>query len=128
MTEEYAKIFDIATASNPELLTDGVIWDLTPYMEKYMPHYMEIITSNPAITPYAHSNVDGEKKILTLYSMTAETTGNFMGLNYRRDWVAKYGTNPFTGALFTYGYMDPSDYNTYYDDVVFPNGTSDQSM
>ena len=127
MTEEYAKIFDMAyCTSNPgELLTDGVIWDLTPYMEKYMPHYMEIITSNPAITPYAHSNVDGEKKILTLYSMTAETTGNFMGLNYRRDWVAKYGTNPFTGASFTYGYTDPSDYNTYYDDVVFPNGTSD---
>ncbi len=127
MTEEYAKIFDMSycTSTPGEMCTDGMIWDLTPYMEEYMPHYMEIINSDPTLTPYAYSNVDGQKRILTLYSMTAETTGNFMGLNYRRDWVAKYGTNPQTGAKFTYGYTDPSDYNTYYDDVVFPSGGSD---
>ncbi len=127
MTEEYAKVFDMSycTQTPGELLEDGIIWDLTPYMEEYMPHYMEIINSNPAIKSSAYSNVNGEKKILTLYSMSSEVTGNFMGLSYRRDWVAKYGTNPQTGAAFTYGYTDPADYNTYYDDVVFPSGGSD---
>ncbi len=127
MTEEYAKVFDMSycTQTPGELLEDGIIWDLTPYMEECMPHYLEIVNSNPSIRSSAYSNVNGEKKILTLYSMSSEVTGNFMGLSYRRDWVAKYGTNPKTGAPFTYGYTDPNDYNTYYDDVVFPSGGSD---
>lgn len=127
MTEDYKKVFDMSfcTSSPAELLEDGVIWDLTPYMEEYMPHYMEIIRADESLTPYVYNSINGERKILSLYSITAETLGNFMGLNYRRDWVAKYGTNPQTGAAFTYGYTDPSDYNTYYDDVVFPSGGSD---
>ncbi len=125
MTEDYPNIFDMSycTSSPSELLEDGVIWDLTPYMEEYMPNYMKIINGDTSLTPYVYTPVNGEKKILTLYSITAETLGNFMGLNYRRDWVAKYGTNPFTGEKFNYGYTDESDYNTYWDDVVFPNGT-----
>ena len=127
MTEDYRKIFDMSycTSSPAELLEDGVIWDLTPYMEEYMPHYMEIIRSDESLAPYVYNTIDGEKKILSLYSITNETPSNFMGLNYRRDWVAKYGTNPVTGQKFTYGYTDPSDYNTYYDDVVFPSGGND---
>ena len=127
MTEDYKMLFDMSfcTSSPMELLEDGVIWDLTPYMEEYMPHYMQIIRSDASLAPYVYNSVNGEKKILSLYSITNETLGNFMGLNYRRDWVAKYGTNPKTGAKFTYGYTDPSDYNTYYDDVVFPNGGND---
>ena len=127
MTEDYCKIFDMSycTSSPEELVNDGIIWDLTPYMKEYMPHYMEIIENDPSLAPYVYNIVNGEKKVLSLYSITYEILGNFMGLNYRRDWVAKYGKNPFTGAAFTYGYTDPADYNTYYDDVVFPNGTSD---
>ena len=100
MTEDYKMIFDMSfcTSSPMELLEDGVIWDLTPYMEEYMPHYMQIIKSDESLAPYVYNSVDGEKKILSLYSITNETLGNFMGLNYRRDWVAKYGTNPKTGA------------------------------
>jgi len=127
MTEDYCKVFDMSycTSSPEELVNDGIIWDLTPYMKEYMPHYMEIIENDPFLAPYVYNIVNGEKKVLSLYSITYEILGNFMGLNYRRDWVAKYGKNPFTGAAFTYGYTDPADYNTYYDDVVFPNGTSD---
>lgn len=127
MTEDYCKVFDMSycTSSPEELVNDGIIWDLTPYMKEYMPHYMEIIENDPSLAPYVYNIVNGEKKVLSLYSITYEILGNFMGLNYRRDWVAKYGKNPFTGVAFTYGYTDPADYNTYYDDVVFPNGTSD---
>ena len=124
MTEEYAKIFDMSycTSTATELYEDDIIWDLTPYIEEYMPNYSRII-KDPEFVPYVYSPVDGEKKILSLYNLKSEVTSNFMGLNYRRDWVAKYGTNPFTGEKFNYGYTDESDYNTYWDDVVFPNGT-----
>ena len=124
MTEEYAKIFDMSycTSTATELYEDNIIWDLTPYIEEYMPNYSRII-KDPEFVPYVYSPVDGEKKILSLYNLKSEVTSNFMGLNYRRDWVAKYGTNPFTGEKFNYGYTDESDYNTYWDDVVFPNGT-----
>ncbi|MCR4676022.1 MAG: hypothetical protein K5634_02190 [Sphaerochaetaceae bacterium] len=127
MTEDYPKIFDMSycTSSPEELLTDGVIWDLTPYMEEYMPNYLNIVKNDASLTPYVYNSVDGEKKVISLYAITNETLGNFMGLNYRRDWVAKYGTNPKTGEKFTYGYTDPNDYNTYYDDVVFPSGNTD---
>jgi len=127
MTEDYTKIFDMSycTSSPAELLEDGIIWDLTPYMEQYMPNYLAILKANPSLAPYVYNSINGEKKILTLYSITYETLGNFMGLNYRRDWVAKYGTHPVSGAKFTYGYTDPADYNTYYDDVVFPSGGPD---
>ena len=47
--------------------------------------------------------------------------GTFMGHIYRRDWVAKYGKNPKTGEAFTFGYTDPNDKDTWYDDVVFPS-------
>ena len=124
MTEEYAKIFDMSycTSTATELYEDDIIWDLTPYIEEYMPNYSRII-KDPEFVPYVYSPVDGEKKILSLYNLKSEVTSNFMGLNYRRDWVAKYGNNPFTGEKFNYGYTDESDYNTYWDDVVFPNGT-----
>ena len=124
MTEEYAKIFDMSycTSTATELYEDDITWDLTPYIEEYMPNYSRII-KDPEFVPYVYSPVDGEKKILSLYNLKSEVTSNFMGLNYRRDWVAKYGTNPFTGEKFNYGYTDESDYNTYWDDVVFPNGT-----
>ena len=124
MTEEYAKIFDMSycTSTATELYEDDIIWDLTPYIEEYMPNYSRII-KDPEFVPYVYSPVDGEKKILSLYNLKSEVTSNFMGLHYRRDWVAKYGTNPFTGEKFNYGYTDESDYNTYWDDVVFPNGT-----
>lgn len=127
MTEEYAMLMDMSycTSTPTELLQDDVIWDLTPYLDECLPSYKKIIDENPDLAPMLYSPVDGDKRILSLYSMSAEVTGNFMGLNYRRDWVAKYGKNPFTGEAFTYGYTDPADYNTYYDDVVFPNGTGD---
>jgi len=79
MTEDYKKVFDMSfcTSSPAELLEDGVIWDLTPYMEEYMPHYMEIIRADESLTPYVYNSINGERKILSLYSITAETLGNF---------------------------------------------------
>ncbi len=126
-TEEYADLIDMAfsTTSATELLEDEVIYDLTPYMEDYMPNYMALLEKHPELKAYTYANVDGERRILQLYSITEEILGNFMGFLYRRDWVAKYGTHPTTGESFTYGFTDPNDKSTWEDNVVFPSGESE---
>ena len=127
MTDEYTTIMDMSYSNTTpaELYLDDYIYDLTPYVEEYMPNYMQVLADNPHLEPYVYADVDGEKRILSLYAITQEILGNFKGFLYRRDWVAKYGENPETGEPFTYGYEDPDDPNTYYDDVVFPSGGTD---
>ncbi len=126
-TDEYADIMDMSFSNNSatEMYEDGIIWDLTPYIEKYMPNYMKILNNNPDIAPYTYAEVDGEKKILSIHALSEEVLGNFMGFLYRRDWVAKYGTDPKTGKAFEYGFSDPNDKSTWYDNVVFPSGDVD---
>lgn len=127
MTDEYTTIMDMSFSNTTpaELYLDGYIYDLTPYVEEYMPNYMKVLEDNPQLEPYVYTLVDGEKMMLSLYAITYDILGNFKGFLYRRDWVAKYGANPETGAAFTYGYEDPNDPDTYYDDVVFPSGGSE---
>lgn len=124
MTDEYSDLMDMSfsTTYAAELLEDDYIYDLTDYVAEYMPNYSAILEANPDLAPYVYTNIDGERKILSLYSITEGTLGNFMGFLYRRDWVAKYGTHPETGEAFTIGYADPDDKNSYYDDVIFPSG------
>jgi len=126
-TEEYSDLMymSFSTISAAEMLADEIIYDLTPYMEEYMPNYMAYLEKFPDLKPYAYTTVDGERRILQLYSVSEEILGNFMGFLYRRDWVAKYGTNPTTGEPFTYGFADPNDKTTWQDDVIFPSGESE---
>lgn len=124
-TEEYTDIMDMAysTTGAAELYEDGIIWDLTPYVDQYMPNYKKLIDENPDLHDLIYSNVDGEQRLLTVCSLTKETLSNFMGFLYRRDWVAKYGKNPTTGATFTYGFTGEN--GMWEDDVVFPSGGTD---
>ncbi len=127
MTEDYKDIMDMvySNTSAAELYTDGVIYDLTDYIAEYMPNYSALLEEFSADRNLLYSNVDGEDKILTLNTIRREVPGNFMGYLYRRDWVAKYGKNPATGQPFSYGYENPDDSQSYYDDVVFPSGGPD---
>ncbi len=126
-TDEFAGLMDMAysNTSQNEMYNDGIIHDLTPYIEEYMPNYMSFIENNPELAGYMYTFVDGEKKNLSLYAVGEEVLGNFMGHLYRRDWIAKYGTNPETGEPFTYGLTDPNDKESWTDDVVFPSGGAD---
>ncbi len=126
-TESYDDIMTMtySTVSAAELYEDGVIYDLTDYVETYMPNYLAVLNANPMLHDQLYCSVNGEKKILTLCSVTDGTIANFMGWLYRRDWVAKYGTNPATGQAFTYGYTDPNDPDSWHDDIVFPSGGTD---
>ena len=124
-TEEYTDIMDMAhsTTGAAELFEDGIIWDLTPYVEQYMPNYQKLIDENPDLHDLIYSNVNGEQRILTINGLTKETLSNFMGFLYRRDWVAKYGKNPTTGEAFTYGFTGED--GLWEDNVVFPSGGTD---
>ena len=122
-TEQYASVMDMAHATSgaAELLEDGVARDLTDYVDEYMPNYRAILNQYPDLAAYTYTNVDGKQRIVQICSLMDSSKGTFMGHIYRRDWVAKYGKNPKTGEAFTFGYTDPNDKDTWYDDVVFPS-------
>ena len=126
-TEEYGGIMDMSrsTTSASELYADGIIHDLTPYVEQYMPNYMALLEKFPHLKMYVTNQVDGETKYLQLYGIREKAQANFMGFCYRRDWVAKYGKNPQTGAAFTYGFEEENNGETWHDDVIFPSGNPD---
>lgn len=123
-TGDYCDVMDMsmASATPVELYKDGIVWDLTDLVKNNMPNYMAFLEANPDCEESMYSVVDGEKKILQLYGFNDEITPNFEGYCYRRDWIAKYGTNPKTGAAFTYGFTDENDKESWQDDVVFPSG------
>ena len=122
-TDEYADILDLSRSkmSATELYEDEVLWDLTPYIEQYMPNYMKSLEANPELKSYVAS--DG--KYLQIYGIRETAQSNFMGFLYRRDWVAKYGKNPKTGAAFTYSFGEAGNADTWTDDIVFPSGGTD---
>ncbi len=124
-TEAYTDLMDMSYSNTgaAELYADDIIWDLTPYVEQYMPNYWALINDYPEMKDLIYSNVNGEQKILTVNSISREILSNFMGFLYRRDWVAKYGKNPTTGEAFTYGFTGPD--GAWEDNVVFPSGGAD---
>lgn len=126
-TGDYCGIMDMSAASitAAELFEEGMIWDLTELVPAHMPNLMAYLEENPQLKDDLYSYVNGETKILMLRGFADRPEPNFQGYCYRRDWIAKYGTNPSTGAAFTYGYEDPDNYESWYDDVVFPNGTDE---
>lgn len=126
-TGDYCDVMDMSMSgtSAAELYSDDIIWDLTELVPANMPNYMAFLEANPDCESAIYSIVDGEKKILQLYGFTDEVQPNFQGFCYRRDWIAKYGTNPETGEAFTYGFTDENDPLSWQDDVVFPSGTQE---
>ena len=123
---DYPDILDCSISGGPKIMyEEGVILDLTDYMQEYMPNYMAYLEAHPEVKPYAVTNVDGEDKYLNIISINEDYGYTYCGYQYRRDWIVKYGTNPTTGQPFTGGYTDPSDPDSWEDDVVFPSGGTD---
>lgn len=130
-TGDYLDIMSTAylTGSVEEMYDSGVILDVTDYVEKYMPNYVNFLNSHPEMALATTNLVDGEKRYLSLYILNT-SVNEFQGFLYRRDWIVKYGTNPTTGAAFSGNYTlknDDGTWNTdsWEDDVVFPSGGSD---
>ncbi|MCI2069365.1 MAG: hypothetical protein LKJ88_07360 [Bacilli bacterium] len=120
---EYPDLLDASYFSDSieSLYEDGVIMDLSEYVEKDMPNYKKWLDNHPDYAKTAKNVINGETKYLQLYTYhdTGEAWGGF---SYRRDWIAKYGKNPSTGASFTGSWDEKGVWN---DDVIFPSGGKD---
>jgi putative aldouronate transport system substrate-binding protein len=122
---DYTDIMDMtyykSLGSVKDFYTEGGLMDLTDYVKTYMPNYLKWLDNHPSYKNVATSQVEGETKYLEVYDANDEVMP-WCGFCYRRDWIAKYGTNPKTGAAFT-GAYDAN--NVWSDDIVFPSGKTD---
>lgn len=124
-----------------QLYKDGVIMDITDYVERCMPNYVKMLQDN-GLYEKATYEIDGERKYLGIGKYTEVSyTSLFCGWCYRRDWIVKYGVqpdklydpmkdsapvdNPNAGKPFTGSCATEGDYDTWTDDVVFPSGNTD---
>lgn len=93
---DFQDVMDLSYSqtSITQLYDDGVAMDLTELVEEYMPNYMELIQSDPALYREAVSIVDGEQKILQLLCINDAGKDMYQGLMYRRDWLVRFGEMP----------------------------------
>ena len=117
-SNNFYDVMDLAQSSYTasELYQDGMLIDLTPYMEECMPNYLAFLEANPTYGKTAVDYVDGEKKYLQIYAYQDFEEGVF-GWQYRRDWIAKYGKDK-DGNAFTYSYDDKG---VLTDNIIFPS-------
>ena len=113
-----------------DLYKKGAILDLSPYVDKFMPNYKAFLNTNPDLKKRASNIVDGKQKYLMLYSWNKEMPDQWNGFCYRRDWIVRYGKNPFDGSAFrgecTLKKSDGTwDVNSWVDNVIFPSGGTD---
>lgn len=123
---ELADIIDAVICDPPRVMYEqGYILDITEYVERNMPNYVELVHSNETYYKNCVDVIDGEEHYFALKNLQDAPEPVFQGFMYRRDWLVKYGTNPETGKAFTGGFTDPSDPDSWQDDVVFPSGGVD---
>lgn len=154
-TGSYTDIVDTTYGTGDDLADmykEGLVLDLTEYVENNMPNYKAFVDAHPEID--FTKNVDGEEKYLDIKTVSDIFDANslFAGFSYRRDWIVKYGVNPETlydpmsgepakdnpnaGKPFS-GYFsldnegnevkhdtlqENTDGESWVDDVVFPSG------
>lgn len=125
----------------PQLYKDGVIMDITEYVENYMPNYVKMLQDKGLYNMATHE-IDGQRRFLGIGGYAEiDFTNMFCGWCYRRDWIVKYGVqpdklfdpmkdsaptaNPNAGKAFSGRCEVEGDYDTWVDDVVFPSGNTD---
>ncbi|HAL74635.1 MAG TPA: hypothetical protein DCM45_06045, partial [Clostridiales bacterium] len=131
-TGDYPDMMDATmyNGSLTDLYEQGIILELTDYIDKYMPNYKAFMESHPDEAQQAIHVVNGEKKILALRNFRDGLAYNWGGYMYRRDWIIKYGKNPVDGSAFSGSYVgtlpDGSvDKQSWEDNVIFPSGGPD---
>lgn len=93
-TGEYTDIIDLAYAGSKDaLVEDGVLMDITEYVEKYMPDYVAILDANPEWKVQATTtDEDGKTHYYYIASIKDGPPDAWDCFEYRRDWVVKYAT------------------------------------
>ncbi|MCI8714018.1 MAG: hypothetical protein HFH23_17640 [Ruminococcus sp.] len=92
-TGEYPEIMDLSFSSDsPQALYEnGVLMDITEYVETYMPHYVAYLDENPELKPLVQvSDDEGNVHYYALYSLSDGVETPWTGTCYRRDLVVKF--------------------------------------
>jgi len=98
-TGAYTDILDLAYGAEIEdLYNEGIILDLTEYVNNKMPNYKKFIDAHPELIRYMTKTINGEQKFLTITGVSdgLDLVSQFYGICYRRDWIVKYGVQPET--------------------------------
>lgn len=94
---DYSEIIDLtySTQSPQQLVEEGVLMEITEYVEAYMPNYVNFLNENPDVKQLTTvTDENGEVHYYALYGVADERNDNFMGYIYRRDWVVDYADVP----------------------------------
>lgn len=92
-TGEYPEIIDMtASSESPQAMHEnGIVMDITEYVEKYMPNYVAYLDANPELKPLVQvKEDDGSYHYYAIYELLEGVLEPWQGISYRRDWVAKY--------------------------------------
>lgn len=92
-TGDYPEILDLTSATDtPQVLHEnGVLMDITEYVEKYMPNYLAYLDANPELKPFVQAKDEsGSPHYYALYNLKDGVEQPWQGVCYRRDWVVKY--------------------------------------
>lgn len=92
-TGEYPEIVDLV--SSPEspqaLYDDGILMDITEYVETYMPNYLAFLDANPELKPLVQvADDEGNIHYYAIYAFMDGVEDPWQGTCYRRDWIVKY--------------------------------------
>ena len=92
-TGEYPEVIDLngSTESAQAMNENGIVMDITEYVEKYMPNYLAFLDKNPEIKPFVSNlDEDGNVHYYSVHSIKDGVADPWDGAVYRRDWVVKY--------------------------------------
>ena len=93
-TGSYPEIIDLSFANDSpkQLYEDGVLIEITEYVEKYLPDYLAFLDLHPELKPFV-SEIDsnGDAHYYGLYGFSDSPINPYQGHMYRRDWVVTYG-------------------------------------
>ena len=89
---DYPDILDMSISDGAKVMyEEGIILDLTPYMEEYMPNYLAYLEENPEQKALlTHTDEDGNTRYYEIGAIKEENDVPWGGFMYRRDWVVEY--------------------------------------
>lgn len=132
-TGNYEDLMDVSMSEQSilQLYESGAAMDITEYVEAYMPNYLAFFEEHPELEKYAVTYIDTdgdgelEKRYLHIQASNDMIGETWEGFQYRRDWIAKYGTHPEgspnAGEPFTYSYSNADGTGELTDDITFPS-------
>ncbi len=92
-TGDYPELLDLAatTQNAVSMVEDGILMEITDYVEQYMPHYVAYLDEHPELKVLCTTTDDEGKTHYYQICQIGDSARNpWQGYMYRRDWLVKY--------------------------------------